>query len=132
MKKETKIMSFVGGHEVKIFAGSTFDPAIRKFRGGKVVLTIPFAGRMLSAKAAQEPDNPVVIDGVEIPTMTPPKWESVDPIPPVEEAEFCIVSAMFATAAKELGLDTSRLLTLRDMVVDDEGRVCGALGFNRN
>lgn len=131
-KTSMKIMSFVGGHEVNVIAGAEFDPAIRKYRGGSVVAVIPFSGRMLSAKAEQKLADPVVFDGVEIPTNTPQEWTSVDELPSTEECDLCIVSAMYVAACKALGRDTSRLLTMANTVVDEAGRVVGVTGFNRN
>lgn len=126
------IKSFVGGHSVSVFAGSTFDPSIRKYKGGEKVAEIPFSGRMLSAKARQDAAEPVEFEGVSIPTQTPQIWESVDPIPSVEECDFCLVSAMYVAACKALGMDTSRLLTMGGTVVSDDGKILGTVGFNRN
>lgn len=127
-----KILSYIGGHSVNVYANCEFDPSVRKYRGGQVVATIPFSGKMLSAKARQEEAEPVTINGVEIPTQTPQIWDSVDPIPDESEADYCIVSAMYASACKALGMNTSRLLTMGGTVVDENGRVCGTIGFNRN
>lgn len=134
VKVESKIVikSYVGGHAVNVVKGATFDPAIRKYRGGEVVVSIPFSGRMLNARAVQQAAEPLSIGGVMVPTMTPQLWESVDPIPGPEEADFCIVSAMYLSACKALGLDTSRLLTMANTVVDGEGHILGVTGFNRN
>lgn len=127
----TRIMSFVGNHDVNVIEGATFDPAVRKYTGGHVVATIPFAGRMLSAKARQEDAEPVMFNGVAIPTKTKQVWESVDPLPSLEECDLCIVSAMYVAACKELGMDTSRLLTMGGTVIDGR-EIVGTIGFNRN
>ena len=127
-----RILSFVGGHPVNVISGAVFDPAVRKYRGGEKVCEIPFSGRMLSAKVSQTEAEPVVIDGISIPTMTPQVFADVDPIPSADECDFCIVSAMYVAACKSLGIDTSRLLTMGGTVVDDDGRVIGVVGFNRN
>ncbi|WP_286077372.1 hypothetical protein [Thomasclavelia cocleata] len=126
------IKSFVGGHSVMVIEGATFDPSIRKFRGGEVALEIPFSGRMLSAKAKQETAEPIVVGGVSIPTKTRQIWESVDPLPSTEECDLCIVSAMYVAACRDLGIDTSRLLTMDGTVVDDDGKIRGVTGFTRN
>lgn len=125
------IKSFVGGHTVNVFEGAIYDPAIRKYRGGRCVATIPFAGRMLSAKVSQTIAAPVEYEGVEIPTLTPQIFTDVDPIPE-DGADFYIVSAMYVNARKALGLDTSKLLTMGGTVVDDDGKIVGVVGFNRN
>ena len=128
--KELVIKAFVGGHDINVIKGATFDPTIRKFRGGEKVLTIPFAGQMLSTKVEQVEAEPVIINGVEIPTKTPQVFTAVDPIP--EDVDFAIVSAMFVAAVKATGGDTSKLLTMDGTVVDDDGRVIGVTGLNRN
>lgn len=126
-----RVKSFVGNHDINVVVGATFDPSCRKHKGGHVVATIPYSGRMLSAKAKQTPCSPIVIDGVEI-TITKQEWEAVDPIPSTEECEYCIVSAMYVDACRKLGMDTSRLLTMNGTVVDDNNRIVGTTGFTQN
>lgn len=126
-----KVLSCVGGHPVNVFSGAEFDTSIRKFRGGNKIAEIPYAGFMLSAKAEQADDEPIVVEGVEVPTKSPQKWVSVDPLPEGNDTLY-IVSAMYVAACKELGLPTDRLLTVGQTVVDDSGRVIGCVGFNRN
>lgn len=126
-----KMVSCVGGHPVNVIKDATFDGSIRKFRGSVKVAEIPYAGFMLSAKAEQVDDEPIVVEGVEIPTKSPQKWTSVDPLPESEDTMY-IVSAMYVAACKELGLPTDKLLTIGQTVVDDTGRVVGCVGFNRN
>jgi len=129
-----KIKSFVGGHTVNIFAGCEFDPAIRKFRGGSKVAEIPFSGRTLNAHFEQNEAEPIEIesDGISIPTMSSQIFTSVDELPPVEECDFCIVSALFVAACKAVGRDTSRLLTIGTPVVDEAGRTIGCISLTRN
>ena len=43
-----------------------------------------------------------------------------------------MVSAVYLTACKALGRDTSRLLTVGGTVVDESGKVIGAAWLNRN
>ena len=126
-----KIVSCVGGHPVNIYTGAEFDPTIRKFRGGEISATIPYAGFMLSARAEQVDDEPIIVDGVEIPTKSPQKWVSVDPLPDEPDTLY-IVSAMYVAARKELGLPTNMLLTIGQVVVDETGRVAGCVNLNRN
>ncbi|MBQ5824162.1 MAG: hypothetical protein IIW48_05075 [Clostridia bacterium] len=127
-----KIMSFVGGHDVKIYSGTVYDPSIRKRRGGEIIAVIPYSGRMLSAVVKQSPDTPIQYDGVLIPVNSPQIFTAVDPVPPEDECDFCVVSAMYVAACKALGLDTSRLLTIGEPVADEEGRVIGTASLNRN
>lgn len=131
------IKSFVGGHSVNVFNKEdvVFDASIRKYRlqgEATPVIVIPFSGKMLSAKISQEAGEPVIIDGVTIPTKTAQVFTGVDALPPIEEADLCVVSALYVAACKATGVDTSRLLTMGDTVVDADGRVAGILGFNRN
>lgn len=131
MNNNIKILSCVGGHPVNIYKNAEFDSAIRKYRGGEIAATIPYAGFMLSARAEQVDDEPIIVDGVEIPTKTPQKWVSVDPLPDEPDALY-IVSAMYVAARKELGLPTNMLLTIGQVVVDETGRVAGCVNLNRN
>lgn len=126
-----KVLSCVGGHPVNVFRNAEFDPAIRKYRGGELAVSIPYAGYMLSAKAEQVDDEPIVVEGVEIPTKSPQKWVSVDPLPDEPDTMY-IVSAMYVAACKELGLPTDKLLTIGQTVVDETGRVAGCVNLNRN
>ena len=126
------IKSYVGGHSVKVFAECTYDPSIRKYRGGKVIAEIPYSGRMLSAKIRQDDAEPFCFNGVSIPVKTAQIFEAVDEIPGEDECDFCVVSAMYVAACKSLGLDTSRLLTIGAPVADEKGRVMGTVFLNRN
>ena len=97
-------------HSITIFADTTFDPSIRKYRGGTPICTIPKADRMLSAH--QKPQIPAA---------------------PLEtECDYAIVSALYVSACKDLGMDTSRLLTIGGSVVDDAGKIIGTVWLNRN
>lgn len=126
------IKSYVGGHGVKVFTGCTYDPAIRKYRGGRLAVEIPYSGRMLSAKVSQENAEPIFFDGVSIPVKTAQVFQSVDEIPGEDECDYCVVSAMYVAACKALGLDTSRLLTIGAPVADENGHVIGTVFLNRN
>jgi len=60
--------------------------------------------------------------------------KAIDPLP--EGYDFYLVSAMYVAAARELGRDTSKLLTVGDPVfkIEGDGRmsVIGTLSLNRN
>lgn len=127
-----KILSFVGGHDIAIYENCVFRPEVRKFGGGTVKCIIPYSGRMLNAKVSQEYAEPVILENVEIPTMTPQIFTDVDPVPDESECDFCIVSAMYVAACRSLGVDTSRLLTIGTPVVDESGRVVGITNLCRN
>lgn len=127
------IKSYVGGHPVAVFRDAVYDPAIRKYRGGILVGVIPYAGRMLSARMKPQKElPPVEMDGNSIPVRSAPEWESADPVPDRSECDYALVSAMYLSACKELGLDTSRLLTIGGSVVDDTGKVIGTAWLNHN
>ena len=127
------IKSFVGGHSVRVYTGCTYDPQIRKYRGGKLLTEIPYAGRMLNAEIRQVPADPLPYAESSIPTMTAQQFVAVDPIPAQSECDYCIVSALYVAACKSLGMDTSRLLTISSTpVVDEEGRTIGTCALNRN
>lgn len=123
-----KIISCVGNHDVQIYRGTSFDPSIRKYRGGYLAATIPFSGKMLSAKVTQEDCD--AIHGV--PTKSKQIFTGVDPLPSDDGDTYYIVSAMYVAACKEVGYPTDKLLTIGGTVVDDEGRVIGAAFLNRN
>lgn len=127
-----KLCSYVGGHPVRLYADAVYDPAIRKYRGGRIVATIPYSGRMLSATALPQTEQLLSLNGAAVPVRSPQRWQTVDPLPPAEECDFALVSAQYAAACRALGLDTSRLLTIGGVVVDEAGRTVGAAWLNRN
>lgn len=128
-----KIKSFVGGHPIVIYRDAVFDPSIRRYRGGVPLVTIPAAGRMLSARPLVQKELPsLYVEGQEIPLRSAPEWEFADPLPSRSECDYAVVSAMYVTACKALGRDTSRLLTVGGTVVDESGNVVGAVWLNRN
>lgn len=129
--KMLNVKSFVGGHDIKVFDGCSFNLELRKYTGGEVIASIPYSGRMLSAKTAQN-DGEMNINGTVIPVRSNQVFVYADPVPSAEECDYCVVSAMYVSACKSLGIDTSRLLTIGDTVADDEGRVIGCINFNRN
>lgn len=126
------VKSFVGGHKLCIFADCEFDPKIRKYRGGRIIAEIPFSGRILNAHWSQSEAEPVMVDGMEIPTLSPQAFSDVDELPGTEECDYCIVSALYVAACKALGRATDRLLTIGVPVVDEEGRTVGCCALNRN
>lgn len=126
-----KVVSYVGGHDVVVYKDAVYDPSIRKYRGGTPVAIIPYSGRMLSATAKPAPEEMVLLNGVEVPVHSASEWDHVDPLPDPEKCDFALVSAMYAAACRELGMDISRLLTIGGVVVDDAGRTIGCAWLNR-
>ena len=127
-----QVKSFVGGHSLCIYADCVYDPAIRKYRAGRLVAEIPYSGKMLNAHWQQSEAEPVLFDGVAIPTMTPQVFSDVDVLPGEDECDYCIVSALYVAACKALGKPTNRLLTIGIPVVDETGRTVGCCSLNRN
>lgn len=123
------VYSCVGGHGIMVFKNAEFDPSIRKYRGGELVGEIPYAGFMLSAKTTRVDAGTVEVAGMEIPAIAQ-GFTGVDELP--EGDDLYIVSAMYVAACKQLGRDTSRLLTIADTVVDAYGRPVGCCGLQRN
>jgi len=101
-------------HPINIVEGATFNPAIRKFSGGQVIKVIPSNG-MLNAK--METIELLSIDG--IPTFGK-SFEGVDALP--EGFDIYIVSALFASACQKMGADMSKIYTIADPVMSEDGQ----------
>ncbi len=127
-----KIKSFVGGHDINIYTDCVYNQSTRRYYGGKLIAVIQYSGKMLSAKLSQTCDEPIDIDGVEIPVKTEMIFVDVDEIPPESECDYAVVSAMYISACKSLGKDTSRLLTIGDVVADENNNIIGCMNLNRN
>lgn len=126
------IKSFVGGHDIQIFRDCTYNTRTRKYIGGTLVTVIPYSGKMLSASIKQIDVEPLEINGSKVPLKSPQIFIDIDPIPDKEDCDYCVVSAMYVAACKELGIETSRLLTIGSPVTDEEGKVVGCINLNKN
>ena len=124
------IVNCVGGHDLAIYTNSAYDPAIRKYRGGELLCVIPYSGSMLSAKLADTDADPVRFGDAMIATKVSTVVDA-DPIPSDDDT-FFVVSALYVAACKQLGRDTSHLLTIGGTVVGDDGKVIGTAWLNRN
>lgn len=100
-------------HAINVVEGSTFNPAIRKYTGGTVVLSIPSDG-MLNAKVSTV-DMPAV-DGIP---CFGKAFSGVDMLP--EGYDIYIVSAMYASAAAKNNVDMSKVYTVADPVYTEDG-----------
>lgn len=100
-------------HAINVVDGASFNPAIRKYTGGTVVRTIPSNG-MLNAKVSTV-DMPAV-DGIPVFGKS---FFGVDAIP--SGYDIYIVSAMYASAARAAGVDCTKLFTVADPVMSDDG-----------
>ena len=115
-------------HSINIIREAVvFKPEIRKFvvpsgKGVTVVASIPSDG-VLSAK----------IDTVDLPDIDgiPVYGKSIDGCDPLPEGyDLYIVSALYASAVRQIGGDTSKLYTVADPVYTEDGRtILGCRGI---
>jgi hypothetical protein len=100
-------------HAINVVEGATFNSSIRKYTGGTVVLSIPSNG-MLNAKISAV-DLPAV-DGIP---CFGKSIIGVDALP--EGFDIYIVSALYSSAARAAGMDMSKIFTVADPVMSDDG-----------
>lgn len=100
-------------HAINVVENSTFNPSIRKYIGGDVVLSIPSNG-MLNAKISST-DEPSV-EGIPVFGKS---FTGVDPLP--EGFDIYIVSALYASAAARNNVDMSKVYTVADPVYTEDG-----------
>lgn len=114
-------------HAINIITNPTFDPAIRKWTapvGTAPDFFIPSSG-ILNAKIDTIPGP--IIDGV--PTFVK-KITGHDPLPDIGPDDFIVVSALFASAIRAAGVDTSKVLLVADPVMSPDGKTfLGARGL---
>ena len=115
-------------HEINILSGATFSQKDRKYvvdHTTQVVKVIKPEGTLLSVQQINEDKDP--IDGIPTKRM---EFGS-DLLHPSDC--YCIVSAMYVSACRQHGVDTSNLLTIGDGVYDPESmKPVGTLNLNRN
>ncbi|NLZ54040.1 MAG: hypothetical protein GX892_13025 [Thermoanaerobacteraceae bacterium] len=112
-------------HSINIIEGAIFDPSIRKYvaRGEVTMVTSIPSNGVLSAK----------IDTVNLPDIDgiPVYGKAIvgcDPLP--EGYDLYIVSALYASAVRAQGGDTSKLYTVADPVYTEDGRtILGCRGI---
>jgi hypothetical protein len=104
-------------HAINVVTGSVFNPAIRKYTGGTVVLSIPSTG-MLNAKVTTIDLPSIPVFGNSIPVFGK-SFSGVDALP--DGYDIYIVSAMYASAAARNGVDMSKVYTVADPVYTDDG-----------
>lgn len=115
-------------HSVSIFMGTLYDPDGGHSIGGTKIADIPPCGTVATAKSSVLVNAPLNINGVPVPTCKR-QFASVSPLP--EEGDLYIVSAVYAQACAELGLDTSKLLSPYG-TVKSNGKIIGCTGLVRN
>lgn len=100
-------------HAINIIEGAIFNPTLRKYVGGEIVLSIPSNG-MLNAKI----ETVLATKYGEIPVFGK-SFSGVDALP--EGYDVYIVSALYAAAAAKAGADTTKMYTVADPVYNDDG-----------
>lgn len=113
-------------HEVSVYIGSVHDPKSGKYRGGTEVIRFPKSGIVASAQSEVLPLPALEEDGILIPACKR-EFVSVSELP--MDGSLYVVSNLYAQAAKELGMNTSHLLTPYGMVTDDTGKTIGCTGL---
>ncbi|MDP1884389.1 MAG: hypothetical protein Q8L10_03380 [Candidatus Moranbacteria bacterium] len=116
-------------HPINVVGNGVSDPAIRKLvvpadQEPQILVSIPSNG-MLSAKIedSKEPS----INGIPV---FGKKVTGCDPIP--EGYDVIIVSALYVSAARAMGLDTARLYTVANPVYSQGGKsILGCQGICR-
>jgi hypothetical protein len=102
-------------HAINVVKNAVFNPTIRKYIGGTVVLSIPSNG-MLNATVKTVDLYPVN----DIIPVFGKSFTGVDSLP--DGYDVYIVSAMYASAAKSAGLDMKNVFTVADPVYTDDGK----------
>jgi hypothetical protein len=123
-------------HAINIVEGATFETKARKFMKNettKAVCTIQPSGIVLNAKAEDAKAEDIEYSTID--ALVPTKktvYVSVDSLP--GEGDMFLVSALFVSACKDLGIETSKLLTVGDPVYDslEKPFPIGALNLRRN
>jgi len=120
-------------HSINIYRkeDAEHNPSLRKAfikPGARPILTIPSSG-MVNAHITYTYDT--MIDKIPI---YKPVVQGIDPLPPkAMKADIIIVSALYASAAKMVGVDTTKLVTVSQPVYDNPNnpRPVGCIGLNR-
>lgn len=123
------MLKFYNGtpHEIHIVRNGVFEPQIRKYvlpegRGLDIIVSLP-SNAVLSAKI--EKVETASLDGIPVQSQ---KVTGIDPLP--EGYDAYIVSAIYAVAARQLGMETSKMYVIADPVFSTDGRTvlgCRAL-----
>lgn len=127
MKENLRVVNCCN-HVVSVYENAVFDPAVKGCRGGNKVISFQPSGYIASALSTVEALPDMDMDGVKVP-IRKRNFASVTDLP--EENCLYIVSSLYATASKELGRDTSRLLVPHGDVVNEDGKKIGCTGLIR-
>lgn len=126
MKPAAKIYNGTS-HAINIYKDCEYIEASRRYIksiNGQLVRTIPANVLMLNAR--MKLTDLGAVDGIPRTGKTF-KFKDVDPLPP--GYDIYIVSALYATAAKQMGMDMSQIYTVSDPVYNDDGHLIGCLGI---
>ena len=103
-------------HSINIIEGAEYKAAIRKWIGGREIAVIP-TDTMLSAQLDMVP----IADLGNGVTICEQQALSCDPLPPdAKAADYIVVSAIYGIAYQMLHGLNSKLVSVRDLVVDSE------------
>ena len=114
-------------HPINVVKNGVSNPEIRKMIvpadvEPEIIISIPSDG-MLSAKI-----ETIEVDAMDGIPVFGKKVTACDPLP--EGYDVVIVSALFVTAARSVGMETSRLFTVADPVYSPDGRtILGCRGI---
>lgn len=114
-------------HEINVVRNGEFSPAIRKFvlpegQEMDIIASLP-SQAVVSAKIERVETASLGDIPVQAQRVT-----GIDPLP--EGYDAYVVSAIYAVAARQLGIDTSRMYVIADAVFSADGRTiigCRAL-----
>lgn len=112
-------------HSVTILVGSMLDPSSNNRIGGTELMSFEPCGNVAVVTSALSGVSALDVDGCKVPYGAQ-TTASLSKLP--ADAEYWIVSNIYAQAAKEMGLDTSHLLIPYEKVKQN-GRVVGCTGF---
>lgn len=113
-------------HTVNIYSNAVFDPATKMYRGGSCIASIPPSGFLASAKVSVEFSHTLESDNSDIPVYNQ-EVVKISELP--EDADFYIVSAMYAQACRRLKQYTGKLLVPYGIVVDEGGKKVGCVAL---
>lgn len=100
-------------HAINVVQGAVFNPSIRKWTGGDVIMSIPSNG-MLNAKI--DVVELTAIDEIPIFGKT---ISGCDLLP--DGYDMYIVSALYSSAILKTGADVSKVYTVADPVMNADG-----------
>lgn len=118
-------------HDVCVYTGTLFSQAIGANIGGTEVLRIPPSGVVATARSSIRFLGSLHIHGVDVPSCER-TFSEITELPKSDEQDtLYVVSSVYAQAATELGMDTSKLITPYGMVKAN-GKIVGCTGLIQN